>query len=169
MVRASGASVTDIHVDAGATGANTLITPAFAGLTNLNGNWKLRIRDGNSIDTGSITAAGLAVTGSTPPPPPPPPPSGDTTAPQTTIETAKSKVKTKKKKAKVKFTVGSSESGSTFECSVDSGAFAACGSNPTFTLKKGKHEVEAVAIDAAGNRDSSPASVSVKVKRKRKR
>lgn len=155
----------------GATGANTLITPAFAGLANPNGNWKLRFRDGSTSDTGAITAAGLALTGSTPPPPPPPDPPTptDTTAPETTIETAKATVKTKRKSAKVKFTVSSSESGSTFECKVDSASFASCGSNPTFKLKKGKHVVQAVAIDAAGNRDASPDSVNVKVKRKPKK
>lgn len=46
-------------------GANTTITPTFAGLTTgqINGNWTLRVLDGAAADTGSITAAALTLVG----------------------------------------------------------------------------------------------------------
>ena len=47
---------------AGATGANTLITPAFSGLTNVNGTWTLRLVDNCAIITGGVGAASLTVT-----------------------------------------------------------------------------------------------------------
>lgn len=48
---------------AGGTGANTLITPTFAGLSgaNVNGTWTLRIRDGASGDTGLVNGAVLSI------------------------------------------------------------------------------------------------------------
>jgi hypothetical protein len=95
--------------------------------------------------------------------------SSDTSAPQTTATTAKAKVKTRKKSAKVRFVLTSSEAGSRFECSLDGAKFATCASEPEFKLKRGKHTLEAVAIDAAGNRDPTPASVKVKVVRKKRR
>ena len=91
----------------------------------------------------------------------------DTTAPETTATTPKAKVKTKKKKAKVVFDLRSTEAGSTFECSLDGAAPSACTSPLTMKLKKGKHTLEVVAIDRAGNRDRSAATVAVKVVRKR--
>jgi subtilisin-like proprotein convertase family protein len=101
----------------------------------------------------------------TPDPPPPP----DTTPPETTAITAKAKVKTKGKSAKVGFALASSEPGSRFECSLDGDPFAACTPAPELKLKVGKHALDAVAIDAAGNRDRTPASVRVKVVGKRRR
>ena len=46
-------------------GDNTLITPAFAGLTTaqVNGTWTLRVADGGETDLGSITAASLGLNG----------------------------------------------------------------------------------------------------------
>ncbi len=44
-------------------GVVTAITTAFAGVTNPNGTWTLRVHDGGAGDTGSITAATLAVDG----------------------------------------------------------------------------------------------------------
>jgi hypothetical protein len=44
-------------------GANTLITPAFAGLSTaqINGTWTLRFRDHCAADTGSVSAANLTL------------------------------------------------------------------------------------------------------------
>lgn len=93
----------------------------------------------------------------------------DSTAPETSATTPKAKVKAKKKSAKVRFAVSSPDASARIECRLDDAAFAACGSAPEFKLKTGKHTLEAVAIDAAGNRDQSPASVKVKVVRKNKK
>ncbi len=49
------------------TGANTLITPVFAGVANPNGTWTLRVRDGGEGDIGSITAATLTLEGTVAP------------------------------------------------------------------------------------------------------
>jgi len=77
------------------------------------------------------------------------------------------KHKTRKRRATFEF--ASSEPGSTFECSLDAGAFAPCASPDTLKVKKGKHTFSVRAKDPAGNADGSPASDDWKVKRKRKK
>lgn len=56
-------------------GANTLMTPAFSGLTTaqINGTWTLRILDGGQGDTGNVSAAALTLTGGAGPTPTPTP------------------------------------------------------------------------------------------------
>jgi hypothetical protein len=49
-------------------GANTLITPAFAGLSNPNGTWTLRFLDGGQGDVGKVSAANLTLTAAAPTP-----------------------------------------------------------------------------------------------------
>ncbi|MGC4093037.1 MAG: Ig-like domain-containing protein [Polyangiaceae bacterium] len=57
------------------------------------------------------------------------------------------------------FTFGSSETPSTFECSIDSGTFAACTATfATTPLAVGPHTISVRAKDAAGNVDPSPAT-----------
>ena len=45
----------------GSTGANTLITPAFAALTDANGTWTLRFVNGCSGSQGAVAAANLTI------------------------------------------------------------------------------------------------------------
>jgi hypothetical protein len=93
---------------------------------------------------------------------PAPPPAADTTPPDT-IKGKGPKKKTTKRKATFEF---SSEAGATFECALDKKPAAACASPAKVKkLKPGKHKFTVTAIDAAGNRDPSPASWSFKVKK----
>jgi hypothetical protein len=82
----------------------------------------------------------------------------DKTAPQTTI------VKKKIKGRAAKFRFVSSEAGSTFQCRLDKKKFKPCLSPKKYKrLKPGKHVFEVRAIDAAGNRDKTPATRKFRV------
>ena len=57
------------------------------------------------------------------------------------------------------FVFSSTNGGVSFECSIDGGPFAACASTyATPALGDGPHTLEVRAVDAAGDRDPSPAS-----------
>jgi hypothetical protein len=91
---------------------------------------------------------------------------GDTAAPETTIDSAP---RSKTRKSDSTFTFSSSEPGSTFECSFDGDDFGACASPHTVTnIAKGSHSFQVVAIDAAGNRDETPARYDYRVKARRR-
>ena len=61
--------------------------------------------------------------------------------------------------ADASFTFTSNKPGSTFECRLDSGDYAACTSPKDYTgLSNGEHTFYVRAIDAAGNPDPTPAS-----------
>jgi hypothetical protein len=97
----------------------------------------------------------------------PPDTAPDTAAPDTTI-TSGPKAKTKKKTATFEF--GSSEPGSTFECSLDGRtSFKACASPFIVKVRKGKHIFQVQAIDQLGNADATPATFDWKVKKKKKK
>ncbi len=80
----------------------------------------------------------------------------DTVAPNTTI-TANPAAQTNSTSASFSFT--STQSGSTFQCSLDGAAFAACTSPKSYTgLTNGSHTFQVQATDNAGNTDPTPAS-----------
>jgi large repetitive protein len=80
----------------------------------------------------------------------------DTTAPQTSIVSGPTD---QTMDTSASFVFDSSETGSSFECSLDGVAFAACTSPQDYTsLAAGAHSFEVKATDAAGNTDGSPAA-----------
>src|SRR5207237_835638 len=87
----------------------------------------------------------------------------DTALPETTI-TGGPEAKTKKTKAKFQFV--STETNTTFACSLDAKAFTPCPSPQTYThLKRTKHKFAVRAIDAVGNLDPTPAQSAWQVKK----
>ncbi|AGC44015.1 OmpA family protein [Myxococcus stipitatus DSM 14675] len=82
----------------------------------------------------------------------------DLTAPNTVIVTGPPS-RTQAASATFDFDVEVAESGVTYECSLDGGAFAACTDPVIFTgLADGEHTLQVRALDAVGNGDASPAS-----------
>jgi CSLREA domain-containing protein len=101
------------------------------------------------------------------PPADPPPDDGSTdTAPPDTHITDAPKKRSKRRNATFRFT--SPESGMSFECKLDDGAFQACASPKTYKVKPGKHSFQVRAKDAAGNTDPTPASETWNVAKKKK-
>ena len=83
--------------------------------------------------------------------------------------TAGPKDKTKKKRATFEFSGTDTRAVAGFECSLDGGAYVACGSPLTVKVKKGRHTLSVRASDDAGNVDPTPATRNWKVKRKKRR
>jgi hypothetical protein len=80
----------------------------------------------------------------------------DTVPPNTTITSTPAALSNTRDPS---FGLSSTQSGSTFECSLDGGAFASCTNPQTYSgLADGPHTFEARAIDPAGNPDASPDS-----------
>ncbi|TML18319.1 MAG: hypothetical protein E6G33_00565, partial [Actinobacteria bacterium] len=81
----------------------------------------------------------------------------DLTAPDTTIDTNPADPSNDTTPS---FSFSSSETGSTFECRIDSGSWAACSSPETIAsaLSEGSHTFRVRATDTAGNTDGTPAS-----------
>ena len=101
-----------------------------------------------------MKAITVAAAGSTPPP-------ADTTAPNTTITSGPTGTTTDNTPT---FAFTASESGSTFQCQLDAGAWAACTSPwTTSALTDGMHGIAVRATDAAGNTDATPATQSFTV------
>ncbi len=87
-----------------------------------------------------------------------PPPPTDTTPPETSLTGGPTGTTTATDAA---FSFSSSESGSSFQCRLDSGAWTACTSPRTQSgMSAGTHLFEVRSTDAAGNVDPSPASRS---------
>ena len=79
----------------------------------------------------------------------------DNSPPDTTITVAPTSPST----ASVSFTFTATEAGSTFECELDGGGFAACTSPKPYTgLASGSHTFRVRATDPAGNVDATPAA-----------
>ncbi len=80
----------------------------------------------------------------------------DTTSPDTTISSNPDSLTNL---TDAIFAFSSTETGSSFECSIDTSAFTACPNPVTYTgLSEGNHTLSVRAIDAAGNVDITPAN-----------
>ncbi|MCW2995918.1 MAG: putative internalin, partial [Conexibacter sp.] len=132
----------ECKIDAGAFAACSS-PKAYSGLTVGSHTVSVRATDGSGNT--DATPATATWTISAPP--------ADTTAPETTITSAPANGTATS--ASVAFTA--TESGSTFECKLDGGAFAACTSPKAYSgLAVGSHTVSVRATDAAGNTDATP-------------
>src|SRR5439155_7623536 len=79
----------------------------------------------------------------------------DTTAPDTSIDSGPSG---STEATGATFEFSATEAGSTFQCRLDGGSFAACTSPQALSgLSVGLHTFEVRATDGAGNTDASPA------------
>jgi Ca2+-binding RTX toxin-like protein len=66
----------------------------------------------------------------------------------------------------VGFAFASNEPGSTFRCRLDRGGFKPCRSPRRYTVRLGRHVFQVYAVDAAGNRDRSPAIAGFRLRRR---
>ena len=92
------------------------------------------------------------------PSPTPPPPVVDTTPPDTSLTATPAALVNS---LSATFAASSTETGSTFEASLDGAAYSAVAASFTFNnLVDGPHTVNVRARDAASNADSTPATFS---------
>ncbi len=105
------------------------------------------------------------------PPPPSSPPTGPITAstanpPQTFIRKHPRKlVRTRGSTARVVFRFGSDQLGATFACRIDGGLFRPCGERFGRRFGLGSHSLRVVALNRAGDEDSTPSSYRFRVRR----
>jgi Ca2+-binding RTX toxin-like protein len=96
----------------------------------------------------------------------PRPPRPDRTPPRTTLVRHPAKtVFTHAKRRRVSFSFNSNEAGSSFRCKLDRSPYRPCHSPRAYRLGTGKHSFRSFAVDAAGNRDRSPALFRFAVRR----
>jgi hypothetical protein len=145
-------STFECSLDAGAF-ASCSSPKSYAGLSDGSHTFSVRATDGaGNVDA---TPATRTWTVSTAPPP-------DTTPPNTTINSGPSGTVSS---TSASFTFSSSEAGSTFECRLDSGAYAPCTSPRNYTnVSRGSHTFNVRAKDGAGNVDLTPATRTWKVR-----
>jgi fibronectin type 3 domain-containing protein len=133
-------STFECALDGGAYGSCTS-PKAYSGLTEGNHSFSVRATDaaGNTDPTPATYSWTI-----------------DTTAPDTSITDRPSDPTTSTDAA---FAFTSSESGSTFQCALDGGAYSSCTSPKTYSgLNTGSHTFAVKATDGAENTDASPAS-----------
>ncbi len=96
---------------------------------------------------------------------PPPPP--DTTPPATRVlRRPPPTVFTRSRRRTVAVSFAASEAGARFRCRLDRGVYKSCRSPRRYTVGLGRHAIRVFAVDAAGNRDPSPAVVRFRVRRR---
>jgi Ca2+-binding RTX toxin-like protein len=66
----------------------------------------------------------------------------------------------------VSFAFSANERGASFRCKLDRGRYRRCRSPRVYRLRPGRHTFRVFAIDAAGNRDRTPAVVRLRIRRR---
>jgi Ca2+-binding RTX toxin-like protein len=100
-------------------------------------------------------------------PPAPPPPPIDRRPPATRItHRPPALILARALPRRVSFRFASSEAGSSFRCKLDSKPYRVCAPPGAFKLGSGHHAFRVFAIDAAGNRDRTPAVFRLQVRRR---
>ena len=136
-------------LDSGSWGSCTS-PKAYSGLAVGSHTFAVKATDtAGNADTSPATRS-WTVSSSTPP--------TDTTAPETTISSGPPATTTS---TSASFAFTANESGSTFQCKLDSGAWGSCTSAKSYSgLAAGSHAFSVKATDAAGNTDATPATDS---------
>ena len=89
----------------------------------------------------------------------------DTVAPRTSFRRKPRRtLRTRTRRARAVFRFASNEPGSTFTCRVDGGLVRFCPQRLVRRFGVGRHVMRAMAVDAAGNVDRTPATFRFKVK-----
>jgi Ca2+-binding RTX toxin-like protein len=108
-----------------------------------------------------------------PPPPPPPPvakpprPAPDRKPPRTRIARRPAKLlSVTAARRRVVFRFVANERGSRFRCKLDARPYLSCRSPRAYSVAPGAHAFRVFAIDAAGNRDRTPALFRFRVRRR---
>lgn len=100
-----------------------------------------------------------------PPPPKPPEPKPDRTPPATKLRShPAAQLLASQPRRRVSFAFSASETGSSFRCRIDGRPFAPCRSPRSYLVAPGRHAFRVFAIDAAGNRDRTPALFRFRVR-----
>jgi hypothetical protein len=138
----------ECQLDAAAYAACTS-PKAYTGLANGQHTFNVRAKDtAGNVDATPATRTWTVQTSTTPPP--------DTTAPDTSITSGPSGSVTE---TSASFAFTSTETGSTFQCQLDTAPSAACTSPQAYSgLAAGSHTFSVKATDAAGNTDATPAT-----------
>lgn len=144
----ANAAADDYHQVVGSPTIDAGAVDGSSGTTDIDGDARVL---GTTADIGYDEYVPPTLPGSPAPPTTP----GDTTAPNTGF-----KKKPRKRTASrgAKFTFSSTEPGSTFRCKLDRGTYKTCSANFNKRVKRGKHVLRVVAVDAAGNVDATPAT-----------
>jgi len=105
------------------------------------------------------------VTEPPPPPPPPRPPKPDRKPPATLLRHHPAALLfTSGLRRRVSFAFVASEPGARFRCRLDRQPWRSCRSPRAYLVLPGRHSFRTLAIDAAGNRDRSPAMFGFRVR-----
>jgi hypothetical protein len=92
-------------------------------------------------------------------------PPTDRRPPQTQLATHPlATVFTHRKRRRVAFRFASNEAGSSFRCKLDGKPYRPCISPRAYSVKAGRHAFRVYAVDAAGNRDRTPALFRFRVR-----